>query len=98
MEFRKLAEVELLDKAPGNATALAEVNGEVVRVKSGIGGGSSAIDLTDTILEAIENNEYEILDEGLMSIIVSPEKMVEIFNLASSTNNFCVTADIKRLI
>lgn len=39
-EFKKIAEVEALDKVPNGANALIEVNGEVKRVPgSGLGGG-----------------------------------------------------------
>ena len=39
MDFKRLAEVELLDSAPEGATTFVEVNGEVKRVAGGIGGG-----------------------------------------------------------
>lgn len=64
MDFKKLAEVELLDSAPKGATTFAEVNGEVKRVAGGIGGGSGYVwDLTPYV----EARNFEI-SETLLTI------------------------------
>jgi hypothetical protein len=57
LEFRKLADVNLLESAPENATTFAEVNGEVVRVKGGVGGSSYAYDFTDRVIELMANED-----------------------------------------
>lgn len=47
LKFQKLSEVELLEKAPGTAHALAEVDGRIKRVAGGVGGGGGNIYVWD---------------------------------------------------
>lgn len=100
MEFKKLADVNLLDSAPANATAFAEVNGEVVRVKGGVGGdGNSYIyDFTDRILELFSSEEpaFEVSD-GYMIWQPTWEEASEIIEKAIKVDNFKVKADIGKL-
>lgn len=70
LEFKRLADVELLEKAPEGATTFAEVNGEVKRVAGGIGGGSGYVwDLTP-YLEAgtFEASETLLTIEAIIPI------------------------------
>ena len=98
MEFKKLADVNLLESAPENATAFAEVNGEVVRVKGGVGGSSYAYDFTDKVIELMTSEEprYEI-QENLMAWSPTWEEVQEIIEKAMEVDNFKLKADVAKI-
>ena len=98
MEFKKLADVNLLESAPANATAFAEVNGEVVRVKGGVGGSSYTYDFTDKIIELMTSEEprYEI-QEGLMVWSPTWEEAQEIIEKAMKVDSFKLKADMAKI-
>ena len=64
-EFKKIAEVEALDKVPDGANALIEVNGEVKRVPgSGLGGGGIATAI-------IKSSDYDSAVSGVSTYAAS---------------------------
>lgn len=98
MEFKKLADVNLLESAPENATAFAEVNGEVVRVKGGVGGSSYTYDFTDKLIELFTSEEpaYE-MDEGMLMWIPTWEEAKDIVKKAMNVDDFKIKIDMGKL-
>lgn len=99
MDFKKLADVELLEEAPEGATAFAEVNGEVKRVAGGIGGGGGrgyVVDITDKLIGVASGNGEgaEISEEGVISWQISVDEARKIFDEAASKGNISAYCDL----
>lgn len=98
MDFKKLAEVELLEEAPEGATAFAEVNGEVKRVSGGIGGGGGSgyvWDISDRVL-AITSGDSSVgtvnFETRLVTLYLTEEEASNI--IKESLNAGGITAYI----
>lgn len=99
MDFKKLADVELLEKAPEGATAFAEVNGEVKRVAGGIGGGGGGgrgyvLDITDKLISLLSGDDSVSEENGIMSWTISADEARHICNEAASKGGISVYGDL----
>lgn len=104
LEFKRLADVELLEKAPAGATAFAEVNGEVKRVAGGIGGGGGrgyVLDITDKLISLMSSVDGEgsgvSVEDGMLSWQISADEARHIFNEAASKGNISAYCDLTAL-
>ena len=96
MDFKRLAEVELLDSAPEGATAFAEVNGEVKRVAGGIGGGSTGYvwDVTDKFIAAVEGSEEVSMVDGYMVWELTEEEAKNIIQGAMTAGGLSIRINL----
>lgn len=104
LEFKRLADVELLEEAPKGATVFAEVNGEVKRVAGGIGGGGGrgyVLDITDKLISLMSSVDGEgsgvSVEDGMLSWQISADEARHIFNEAASKGNISAYCDLTAL-
>lgn len=92
LKFQKLAEVELLEKAPEGSHPLVEHDGKIKRVTGGLGGaGISVFDLTPYV--TAEN--YTLIDECILSVAPSfTEQEVEDFIKLAAAGAISVHLDV----
>lgn len=103
LNFKKLVDVELLEKAPEGATAFAEVNGEVKRVAGGIGGGSGGgkgyiWDVTDKV-KAINSGDSSVgsINANTALLALTKEEALSVITQSIEANGLTAYVDLSTI-